>query len=188
MYEYRRREFFMANARFNAWGKSPRAPRRVQMSLFIPLICFLLIGTFFVYHVSPFGHSRSAQASTLVTLPGHVPGLEKSSALQGPADPNTPIQVLVGFRLRNQQMLKSYVDSMSRPHSVTAHRYLTPAEIARAFSPSQVSQSAVIAYLQQAGFSITQTYKHQLAIGFMGTIGQAESAFHLTINNYVTPG
>ncbi len=178
----------MANARFTAWGKSPRTPRRVQMALFIPLICFLLLGTFFVYHISPFGQTRSAQASTLVTLPGHVPGLEKSSTLQRPADPNTPIQVLVGYRLRNQQMLTSYVDSMSRSRSVTAHRYLTPAQIARAFAPSQGSQSAVIAYLQQAGFSITQTYKHQLAIGFKGTIGQAERAFHISINNYVTAG
>lgn len=176
----------MANARFNAWGKSPRTPRRVERMLFIPLICFLLIGTFFIYHLSPFGHSRGAQASILVTLPGQVPGLEKSSMLQGPADPNTPVQVLVGFRLRNEQMLKSYVDSMSRPHSVTAHRYLTPAQIARAFAPSQASQSAVIAYMQRAGFAVTQTYKNQLAIGFKGTIGQAESAFYIQINNYLT--
>src|SRR5713101_5728910 len=181
-------ETFMANARFNAWGKSPRTPRRVQMALFIPLICFLLIGTFFVYHLSPFGHNRGAEASALVILPGHVPGLEKNSALLGPTDPHTSIQVLVGFRLRNQQMLKDYVDSMSRPHSVTAHRYLTPAQIARAFAPSQASQSAIITYLQQAGFTLTQTYKHQLALGFTATIGQAESAFHIQINNYRAPG
>ncbi|HEY6540499.1 MAG TPA: hypothetical protein VIZ18_06155, partial [Ktedonobacteraceae bacterium] len=79
----------MANARFNAWGRSSRAPRRWQLALFIPLISFLLTGTFFVYHLSPFGQTRDAQASTLVTLPGQVPGLEKSSVLQGPADPNT---------------------------------------------------------------------------------------------------
>jgi Pro-kumamolisin, activation domain len=181
-------EIFMANARFNAWGKSPRTPRRVQMALFIPLICFLLIGTFFVYHFSPFGHNRGAEASTMVILPGHVPGLEKNSALLGPTDPHTTIQVLVGFRLRNQQMLKDYVDSMSRPHSVTAHRYLTPAQIAQAFAPSQASQSAIIAYLQQAGFTLTQTYKHQLALGFTATIGQAESAFNIQINNYRAPG
>src|SRR5579859_3973518 len=138
----------MANARFNAWGRSSRAARGRQLALFIPLLCFLLIGTFFVYHLSPFGQTRDAQASTLVTLPGHVPNLEKSSVLQGPADPSTSIQVLIGFRLRNEQMLKNYVDSMSRPHSVTAHRYLTPAQIAHAFAPSQANQSAVIAYLE----------------------------------------
>src|SRR5579872_1984307 len=114
----------MANARFNARGRSPRTPRRVRMALFVPLLCFILIGTFFIYHVSPFSHSSDAQASTLVMLPGHVPGLEKTSVLQGPANPNAPIQALVGYRLRNQQQLKGYVDTMSRPHSVTAHRYL----------------------------------------------------------------
>ena len=176
----------MANARFNGRGKSPRTPRRMPVALIISLICFLLIGAFFVYRASPSGQIGNAQASTLVTLPGHVPGLEKNSTLQGPADPHTSIEVLVGYRLRNQQLLKSYVDSMSRPHSVTAHRYLTPAQIARAFAPSQASQSVVIAYLQQAGFSVTQTYKHQLAITFKGTIGQAESAFHIQINNYLT--
>ena len=177
----------MAHARFHVRGRSPRTPRRRQLALFIPLICFLLTGTFFVSHLSPFGHSRDAQASTLVTLPGHVPGLEKSSALAGPADPHASMQVLVGFRLRNEQGLKNYVDAMSRPHSVTAHRYLTPAQIARSFAPSQAGQSAVIAYLEQAGFTVTQTYKHQLAVGFKGTIGQAESAFHIQINNYKAP-
>ncbi len=176
----------MAHARFDTWGRSSRAPRWRQLALFIPLICFFLTGTFFVYHLSPFGQTRDAQASTLVTLPGHVPGLEKNSVLQGPADPNTAIQVLVGYRLRNEQMLKNYVDLMSRPHSVTAHRYLTPAQIARAFAPSQANQSAVIAYLEQAGFSLTQTYQHQLAVGFKGTIGQAASALHISINNYRT--
>src|SRR5437660_1202449 len=82
---------------------------------------------------------------------------------------------------------QNYVDTMSHPHSTTAHRYLTPAQIARAYAPAPASQSALIAYMQQASFSVTSTYSQHLTIGFKGTIGQAEQAFHIQINNYRAP-
>ena len=177
----------MAAERFYVRGRRTRTPRRVQLLFAIPLLCVLLLGTFVTYRLFPFGHSKDAQASSLVQLHGHVPGLVKRSTLQGPTDPNTPLQLLVGFQLRNQQSLKNYVDTMSHPHSTTAHRYLTPAQIARAYAPAPASQSALIAYMQQASFSVTSTYSQHLTIGFKGTIGQAEQAFHIQINNYRAP-
>ena len=177
----------MATARFNVRGRRTRTPRRVQLLFAIPLLCVLLLGTFVTYRLFPFGHSKNVQASSLVQLHGHVPGLVKRSTLQGPTDPNIPVQLLVGFQLRNQQSLKNYVDTMSHPHSTTAHRYLTPAQIARAYAPAPASQSALIAYMQQASFSVTSTYSQHLTIGFKGTIGQAEQAFHIQINNYRAP-
>ena len=42
--------------------------------------------------------------------------------------------------------------------------------------------------MQQAGFSESATYTHHLLIGFTGTIGEAESAFFVQINNYRAPG
>src|SRR5205823_445332 len=63
-----------------------------------------------------------------------------------------------------------------------------PTQVARAFAPLSSSQSAIIAYMQQAGFSESETYRHHLLIGFTGTIGEAENAFYIHINNYRAPG
>jgi kumamolisin len=98
------------------------------------------------------------------------------------------VRLLIGLHPRNEGSLKSYVDALSRKHSTTEHRYLTPAQVTTAFAPLLDRQSAVIDYMQQAGFSESQTYRHHLLIGFNGTIGEAENAFHIQINNFRTPG
>ncbi len=158
----------------------------------LPLAFLVILGTLFTVCFSPFtgGHKGpygNAHASTLVKLPGHVPGLIKKSQLLGPTDPNTPVSLLVGLHLRNAANLQAYVDSLSRSHSVTGRHYLTPAQIASAYGPLPTSQSALLAYMQQNGFKVTMTFKHHLLIGFQGTVGQAEQAFHVQINNYRSP-
>jgi subtilase family serine protease len=94
---------------------------------------------------------------------------------------------MIGLRPRNQAGLQAYVDSISRRSSVTGRHYLTPAQVATAFSPLPASQAAVISYMQHMGLKETVTFKHHLLIGFQGTIGQAEQAFHIQINNYRSP-
>lgn len=175
----------MANARFHGWGKRARS-RRSALLLSIPLVCVLLLGTIVTYHLLPSGNSSRASNGTVQIL-GHVPGLVKTSTLLGQADAAKQIQLLVGFKPRDAQALKNYVDSMSLPQSANAHRYLTPAQVATAFAPAQSVQDALIAYMQQQGFSVASTYKQHLMIGFKGTIGDAEQAFSIQINNYRAP-
>lgn len=177
----------MAFGRFRPWEKSPRIRRSWRSLAIIPLLFLFVLGTLFTLHISQFGHSTGAQASGLVKLAGHVPGLIKKSTLLGSADPNTPTELLIGLHPRNEASLKVYVETLARPHSTTAHRYLTPAQAAATFGTLPGSQEAVIAYMQQAGFSESQTFRHHLLIGFTGTIGEAENAFHIQINNYRAP-
>ena len=152
----------------------------------IPILCLFILGTLFIFYFSPFKHPLLAKASSgLVQLPGHVPGLLKKSQLVGPADPTIPIAIMVGLRLRNATDLATYVNALSRPHS--GRHYLTPEQIAKAYAPLPSDQQAVIDYLQQAGFTITTTFRHHMLIGLRGTIGQAESAFHVQINTYRAP-
>ena len=154
--------------------------------MLVPLLCVFLLGTLFYF--SPFHLVTNVQANGLASLPGQVPELVRKSHLIGATDPATPVTLMVGLRLRNQASLQAYVNTLSRPHTVTAHHYLTPAQVAAAYGPLSESQNAVIAFMQQAGFSETMTFKQHLLIGFQGTIGQAEAAFNVEINNYRAPG
>jgi subtilase family serine protease len=178
----------MSTGRFHVGRKKPHVSLGRRSLALIPLLFLFVWGTLFTLHTSPFAHLTNAQASGLTKLGGHVPGLIKKSTLLGPTDPNTPVSLLIGLHPRNEANLKDYVDALSRKHSTTEHRYLTPAQVTTAFAPLPGSQSVLIAYMQQAGFSESQTYRHHLLIGFSGTIGEAENAFHVQINNYRAPG
>ncbi|HET9920069.1 MAG TPA: protease pro-enzyme activation domain-containing protein, partial [Ktedonobacteraceae bacterium] len=153
--------------------------------MLVPLLCIFLLGSLFYFF--PFHFVTGARATGLAPLPGHVPALVRKSHLLGATNPAAPLTLLVGLRLRNQASLQAYVSTLSRPHAVTAHHYLTPMQVAAAYGPLDDSQNAVIAFMQQAGFSETMTFKQHLLIGFQGTTGQAEAAFHVQISNYRAP-
>ncbi len=161
--------------------------QRVRSIALISVLCLFLLGTGITISYSLLERPAGARANTLVALPGHVPALIKKSQLLGPTDPTTSITLMIGLRPRNQAGLQAYVDSISRRSSVTGRHYLTPAQVATAFSPLPASQDAVISYMQHMGLKETATFKHHLLIGFQGTIGQAEQAFHIQINNYRSP-
>ncbi len=72
-------------------------------------------------------------------------------------------------------------------HPVKAEARLQPMEIefAQQFGPTAGQQQAIINYLTQQGFSITQTYAG--LIDFSGTESLAEQVFGVTINDYRGP-
>lgn len=178
----------MTALRFHKKGSTnARLPRSIYPIILVPLACLLIFGTLFLSSLLSSGPTSSAHASAPAQIPGHVPALIKKSQLLGPTDPNTSITLMIGLQLRNQASLQAYVDDLTRPHSVNARHYLTTAQIAAAYGPLPTSQAAVIAYMQQAGFTKTATFKHHVLIGFKGTIGDAEHAFNIQINNYRAP-
>jgi Pro-kumamolisin, activation domain len=178
----------MAHARFNDRGKSSRSPRRRQLLLALPLLCLLVFGSLVAYHVLPIGQTTRVQASGLVQIPGHVPGIIKKSVLLGSTDPHTPVQLLIGLRPRNAQAMKAQADMLGQLRPAPARRYMTPAQIATAFAPAPSVQSTLIAYMQGEGFALANTYRQRLAVSFKGTIGMAEKAFGIQVNNYRSPG
>jgi len=162
-----------------------RGPRTIYPIILIPLLAIVLITGTLTLYLQNFVHA--APANTLVPLAGTVPSSAIAhSKLNGPADPHQTIDLTIGLRLRNAAALNSYLQDITRPKSVNYHHYLTAAQIQGAFSPSVTTHTAVLQYLRASGFTITQTFNHRVLIVFKGTIGQAESVFHVTINNYTT--
>ncbi len=157
----------------SAWAK--------RATIVLPLLCLLIFGT--VIGANLLSSAINANAASLVPITGHVPALVKTSQLVGSTDANQSISLSIGLKLRNEDSLKSYVNSMSRANSITK-KHLTPAEIAAAYAPLASSQQSVITYLQGYGFHVTKTLSQHLVISIQGTVGDAENAFHIQINNY----
>lgn len=148
----------------------------------LPLLCLLIFGT--VIGTRLFDNATSADAASFASINGEVPSLVKTSTLVGATDTNQALSLSIALKLRNADNLKAYVDSMSHAKSLTAHQQLTQTELASGYAPEASSQQAVISYMEGYGFTVTDTSKLHLLIGFKGTVGDAENAFHIQINNY----
>ncbi|GCE18539.1 S53 family peptidase [Dictyobacter kobayashii] len=150
---------------------------------FVPLTSFALVVLIILAYFSPLNFLRNAQAASITPLPGIRTHLTTSSRMSAEADPNTPLTIAIGLRMHNQDGLEQYVKDTSQTKN-KLKRALTSEQLLQAYSPFPAEQQAVIDYMQQNGFTTTQTFKHRLVVGFSGTIGQAEQAFHISINNY----
>src|SRR5579863_1885449 len=161
------------------------APRSIYPMLVIPLLAIMLIAGALTVYVNNFAHA--APASAFVPLSGTIPPQLAQSKLVKAADAQQKISLTVTLQLRNAAALDSYIADVTRPQSTNYHRYLTPAQAIGAFSPSQSTYNSVLAYLQNAGLTVTHTYNHRLVVSVSGTIGQVERVFHVAINNYLAP-
>ena len=177
---------FMSDTQHGGNERTAIRPKLMRKLYLIPLFSLVMLAALVAGYFSFFGH-HSAQASGDVQLPGHVPAILRSSQVMNATDPNTPIDLVVGLHLRNQSVLQAYVDEVTHPNVSMSRHYLTSAQIDSDFSPLPSSVQAVTAFMQQAGFTATTTYKHNMLITFHGTVGDAERAFQVQINNYRGP-
>ncbi|MBO0783601.1 MAG: peptidase S53, partial [Ktedonobacteraceae bacterium] len=148
-----------------------------------PLLSIALMLIMIAVYFSPLNIFTGAKADTVTQLPGQVSPLIKQSQVQGATDPNTPISVVVGLRMRNQDGLANYIKTTSQAKK-GLKRSMTAAQLIQAYAPLPTSEQAVIAFMQQYGFTTKQTFKHHIVVTFQGTVGQAQNAFKLQINNY----
>lgn len=168
--------------------RSAGSSKRRFFTIFTSLctLCMLIaIGILQFTHV--FTTQVSAMQPLVAVRGSHTPLLSFSHQI-GPADPNQPISLSIGLQPRNQASLNSYVQDIARPTSSNYHHFLSMAQYIQTYSPTMQSYQALSQFLRAAGFTITRTYTHRLALTVRGTIGQAERAFHVHINQYTQPG
>lgn len=166
-----------------AQSKRRRSYGRI-IAIVIPLLAATLIAETLTLQLAQL---VQVQASGPVLVRGTLTPLLAHSRLKGPADPQRRIALSIGLRPRNQGALSSYVQDISRAHTINYHRFLTPAQYSAVFSPDVASYDALRQFLQASGFTITHTYRHRLLIAFSGTIARVEQVFHVTINTYTAP-
>jgi kumamolisin len=167
-------------------SQKKRLARFLAPRSFIPFVSITLIMIMIVWYLSPLDFLRGAQAASLDTIGGQIPQLVHSSQISGDVNSSATVTIAVGLRLRNESGLEQYVKSISQA-SNRVKRTLTTDQLIRAYAPLPSDEQAVINYMQQFGFKTTETFKTHTMIGFSGTIGQAEQAFHVQIKNYRSP-
>ncbi|GHO75110.1 hypothetical protein KSD_28810 [Ktedonobacter sp. SOSP1-85] len=129
--------------------------------------------------------NMSASAKSLSSIPGSVPAVVAHSKNVSAVSGDQTLSLAIGLKLRNKEALQGLLQDAKNKKSINYGRHLTASQVQNSFAPTQQSYDAVVSYLQAQGFKIDHTYNHRLLISFSGTASQAESAFHVQINNYV---
>src|SRR5216684_3822094 len=128
--------------------------------------------------------ARAKQNQPFILTNQSVP-LVSRAHMVGPAGAQQQLNLSIGLQLRNQSELTSLLGDLNNPYSSRYHHYLTPQEFVDQFGPSADQVQQVKDYLQQQGLAITSVSPNGLLIDATTTVAQAESAFQVTINNYV---
>jgi len=159
--------------------------RSIHPRILMPLLGVMLVAALLLLYLSPFTHATSA--SPRITLANSVSAYTSKSRLLASAPANQPISLAIGLNLRNAANLDSYLQEITNPQSPLYRRYLNPASFAALYGPLPQSEAAVSTFLRSQGFRITATYPNHLVVDAVGTVAQAEQAFQVQINDYISP-
>jgi subtilase family serine protease len=135
--------------------------------------------------VSPIDESQR------VSLSGNINPLANAQNDRGPVDASTPMTGLVmvlNRSLEQQAAFDSFVAGEYDPSSPNFHQWLTPQQIGAQYGPAPADIAAITGWLTSRGFAVKSVSPDGMSIGFSGTAGQAQAAFHTQIHNLLVNG
>ena len=145
----------------------------------LPLVCILLLA-------SPAARAGGwvATATQGFTLSNFTIPAQPLGPLPG----STPLQILVGLRLRGQVQLDSLINAVNTPGNPSYGHFLTPAQFAATYAPTQAEVWAVENYLRNSGFTHITAPANRVYVSAEGTAAQVEEAFNTPLWQYRVSG
>jgi subtilase family serine protease len=100
------------------------------------------------------------------------------------------MNLAVGLPLRNQAELENLLKQIVDPSSPNFRQYLTPAEFAARFGPTEADYQALAAFFEANGLSVSGTHANRTILDVSGTVADIDSTFHvhMTYWNHRTRG
>src|SRR5208283_2731808 len=97
------------------------------------------------------------------------------------------LRLAIGLPLRNQEGLTNLLQRIYDPTSPDYHHYLSPAQFAEAFGPTEEDYRAVTAFATANGLKVTATHPNRALLDVAGAVSNIEKAFHVTMRTYSHP-
>lgn len=97
------------------------------------------------------------------------------------------MSLAIGLPLRNQEELDGFLKDVSDPASPNFRRYLTSAQFADRFGPSEADYQALAAFLEANGLAVTGTHPNRMILDVSGSVADVESTFHLNMMTWRHP-
>ena len=134
-----------------------------------------------------FGPIRSSLAADRQFLHGHVPPAAARLQPLGHLPGTNYLNLAIGLPLRNQAELDELLRQLYDPASTNYHKYLTPAESAARFGPTEEDYQAAQDFVRGNGLVVTGTYSNHVVLDIQGRVADVERAFRVTLRTYRHP-
>jgi hypothetical protein len=157
-------------------GGSTVGSRRSRSRFFIaiPLLVFFSFWNGFAAWGSQVVH-RHLPGSALKQRPiGRLPSAER-------------LNFIIGLPLRNQDVLTNLLEQLYDPANSRFHHYLTPAQFAQEFGPSEQDYQSVIEFAKANGLTVTRTHTNRTLVDINASVADVERVFHVTMRTYQHP-
>jgi len=136
--------------------------------------------------MSPAVAGRAAIARTTYSVNRH--GLPQVSAAVSPMDNNKVLNVAVGLNLRHADQLQAFIHDVNTPGTAVFGRFLTPAQFKATYAPTDAQVQAVVAHLQQSGFTHVSVSPNNTLVYADGHASNVGGAFNATMKSYSENG
>ena len=150
------------------------APGKVSPILWIVAVFCILI-------------EAAASAAQLQRLHGHVPLAATQLTPLGQLDSSKRLSLAIGLPLRNQAELDQFLKELSDPQSPNYRHYLTPAQFAEKFGPSESDYEAVAAFAVAHGLTVKARHPNRVILDVSGSVTEIEKALHTKMQVYRHP-
>jgi uncharacterized repeat protein (TIGR03803 family) len=121
------------------------------------------------------------------SLPGHRPSAAAHLTPVGRLEAARELKLAIGLPWRNREGLTNLLQRIYDPASPDYHHYLTPAQFAETFGPTEADYRAVTAFAGANGLQVTTTHSNRVLLDVMGSVSNIEKAFHVTLRTYSHP-
>lgn len=126
-------------------------------------------------------------AQPRTALPGHFSPLATVSTPLSRVSPALPVSLAISLPLRNQAEMQQLLSDLYDPSSARYGQFLSSADFASKFGPTQTDYKAVIAFAQSHGLKITRVYPERTLVDVSGPASAVQAAFAVSLRQYQSP-
>jgi hypothetical protein len=128
-----------------------------------------------------------AQPVQTQSLHGHRPAALARMAPVGRLEAARELKLAIGLPLRDKQGLTDMLQRIYDPASPDYHHFVTPAQFAKRYGPTEEDYRAVTAFAIAHGLKVSATHPNRALLDVTGTVSDIEKAFHVTMRTYAHP-
>ena len=128
--------------------------------------------------------ASAAPQSERAAVAGNIPAAVAAAKTLGHLSGTTLIRVALTLPLRNQAALTDLLGRLYDRADPAYGHYLTPAQFAAQFSPTEADYAAVADFARAQGLTVTGTHANRLLLDVSGRTGEIEAAFGIRLNRY----
>jgi hypothetical protein len=134
-----------------------------------------------------FAFTSNIPAAEIQFLHGHIPAAARLLPSVSGVPDASRLNLAIALPLRNREALTNLLQQIYDPASPNYHHYLTPAEFAERFGPTEKDYQKVIAFANVNGLQVTATHPNRTLLDVSGPVANVQRALHVTMRVYRHP-